>query len=792
MLDVAHFANRTVEIAEFRQFAALPDRSKRVIFFRTGKASGTSEFLRHLATTGERPAIYVYMDMMTGGIAQLADALKEKRSRSVIYRIGDFLQAGPISAMFSKALAIASIGLSPLARIGAVVLTGIGEGILIEPFPSLSTSRICRMAATWPKRDIYFLLDNAQKKAHEIIQLSQACSSEKHYSNVRFVLAITDETEGDLPYADFRRRLPFRSSDIVEGQFRPVDAEFVAALAKTRGINLEHPDCEKLAELAKNDLWVLLGYIDDSHAQVGSSQLNQTSKFLLRLLLAAEQPLRRSDMRLLVLRSDQIVTDSDQFEQSLNELQRRRLIEASPSEDGDRLVSLISDSAAPVRDLKQSGVANLAVARDLYEFFTEAERIGSLRHSESAIVHLLYRLAQDLDPAAVPARAQRLVDVAMSQGSLGDAERYIDIARRKHAVPSVHDLFVQVALYVSLQDYHSAKEVLDQIAGSEFNRYRVLRILDAVALNRTRLHAESNQKIDSLLRESSSSEEKALLVSYKISALLHEEQWDFALDVYNSWKDRLRVAGNFPYFLRNAAAVYMLSPNQDLPAAEKVLGEAIRLFIKSGDAFGEATTRCNYGVVEAYSGEIESAERNFRRSYNCLSIFGTQHIQESGANLGTALILLGQLDRARVHMTKLLPMMETNYPSIVTETNLAMLDMATGRQSQGLARLRALAGTASEVKILDCWRHVHLAAALVENVAGNSGHAMSLVDKIELKGGPSRTLSRIRTALANGTLSPEAALGLYRTDWMQYWSQNPLKMLPVSCLTSQPELHSVA
>lgn len=781
-----------MEIAKFREFVATRNPSKRVIVFRASKSSGASEFLRYLVANQGMAGISIYMDMAAGGVSQLADALKEGRDQRFLCRLGNLFQAGPLAGLLSRIMMASSAALSPLARMGATALIGIGEGIVVAPFPSSSASRICRMAVTWPKPEVYFFLDNAQKKASEIIQLARACASDEHYAHVRFVLAVTDEIEGDLPYASFRRRLPFHAAAVAEEAFQPIDARFVAAIAAIKGLEFQPDDCDRLAKLSGNDMWVLLDYLEGTHRAAHSGELSQMSQFVIRLLCAADQPLRRSDMRLLALRSEQVVATPAEFDASIDELCRMRLIELTTAEDGDSLVVLTTDSAMPVRELRRRDVANLAVVRDLYDFFSEAERTKSARHSDAALAQLLYRLAHDIDPAAVPMRAQTLVRIAMSQGSTADAVRYIEIAQRRQGIPSLHDLFVQVALFVSLQDFVRAKAVLDQIPKGEFERYRILRILDAVALNRIRDHSESNRQIDRLLAESGSDEEKALLVSYKIGGLLHEERWEEAAAVLSQWAPQLQQAANYPYFLRNVAAVHMLQPKQDLVTAERMLDQAIRSFVANQDTFGEATTLCNYGVVKAYAGDIESAERHFRLSYSRLSILGTQHIEESGTNLGTALMLLGQLDRAQQHMIKLLPMMEMNYPRVITESNLAMLEMLLDRKTAAVDRMRALIVASNEINIPDCARHVRFAGALIENFVGHVAKSASLLDDAEALGGTTPELIRIRQAISGGCINSNEAFKLYRKDWMQYWSQNPLQMLPATTLTAQPEFHHVA
>jgi tetratricopeptide (TPR) repeat protein len=792
MTQTIKFANRSIEIAKFREFAAPQDPCKRVIFFRAAKSSGASEFLRYLASNQDKAGISIYMDMAAGGVSQLADLLKESRDQRFLCRVGNFLQAGPLASLAARLLTVWTTTLLPLPRAGATALIGIGEGIVVTPFPSSSTSRICKMALSWPKPELYFFLDNAQKKATEIIQLARACAADEHYAHIRFVLAITDELEGEMPYASFRQRLPFGASAIEEETFQPIDARFVAAISAIRGLDFQHDDCDNLARLAGNDMWLLQGYLDGSQQAADAGKLAPMAQFVIRLLCVADQPLRRSDMRLLVLRSEQIVGTPAEFEAAIDALQRLRLVAATAAEDGDSLIVLTNNSATPVRELKKRDVANLAVLRDLYDFFCEAEQIKSARHSDAALAQLLYRLAHDVDPAAVPVRAQALVRIAMSQGSIADAERYIEIAQRRQEIPTLHDLFVQIALFVSLQDFTRAKAVLDRIPRGEFERYRILRILDAVALNRVRDHGESDRQINTLLSDGASDEEKALLVSYKIGGLLHEERWAEATEVLDAWAAPLVHAANYPYFLRNAAAVHMLKPGQDLQAAERMLDQALRAFVTNQDAFGEATTLCNLGVVKAYAGELESAERHFRQSYRRLSILGTEHIQESGTNLGTALMLLGQFDRARQHMMKLLPMMEMNYPRVITETNLAMLDMLHEPRSAAVEKIRRLITACDNIKIPDCVRHVRLAGALIEHVAGHVARSTSLLNEAESRAGATPELLRIRQATAGGNLAASEAFKLYRQDWMQYWSQNPLQMLPAATLTAQAELHRVA
>ena len=60
----------------------------------------------------------------------------------------------------------------------------------------------------------------------------------------------------------------------------------------------------------------------------------------------------------------------------------------------------------------------------------------------------------------------------------------------------------------------------------------------------------------------------------------------------------------------------------------------------------------------------------------------------------------------------------------------------------------------------------------------------ALIDELERRGGPSRRAVRLREAVTRGPMGKHEVLAHYRADWMQYWSQNPLKMLPVATLTA--------
>jgi hypothetical protein len=718
------FANRAFELAEVRDLLTNQHDPKRVLIFRTSKATGSTSFLKHAVKLAGPKDIAVYSDFWSEGPADLADSFKDKRHRRWRCRLGSFIdEARPLAALLSKMALISSAGLSMSEKIGATALFGLGEGIVLPQYPSSTIERILRGLTAWPRPPVVFLIDNAQQKPREVLALLDACVVEKHYGHARFVLTYSDAEE-KLSFKEFRKRLPFLSNAVIEGHFMPIDADFVFEIASTRGLVLDSTECQLLAHRSGNDMWTLTSLLD-GHSRsepveaVEDSALSRIAEFTLRLLLIAEQPLRRSDVRLLGLRSQMVIDEElAGLDEAIEDLRRRHLVEQTALEGSDAVIVLAAQSEPSIRTIAQQMPENLIARRDLYDYFRTVVAVGSMRHAPSSSAALLYRLARVVDPAAVPALAQRMVEVAMGQGSFDDAKQYIDVARPSDGIMSLHDQFVQIAFFVSVQEYERAREVLGLIPRPDFERYRILRILDAVALNRIRSHRDSDRRLDELLREESSVEEKCLLVSYKIGGLLHEERYEEALAIFVEWRRSLRRAGNYPYFLRNSGAVYMWGSGKNLSTAEDILTEAIADFTQLGDGFGIATTQCNLGVVKAYRGDLPSAETLFRDSFDALSTLGIQHVQEAGTNLGTVLLLRGRIPDARDHLNRLLAVMDMDFPRTIAECDMAILDLLSHREQAAKQRMRGLSSVVADVRIRDASRRVWLTAAIVEAVLG--------------------------------------------------------------------------
>jgi tetratricopeptide (TPR) repeat protein len=238
----------------------------------------------------------------------------------------------------------------------------------------------------------------------------------------------------------------------------------------------------------------------------------------------------------------------------------------------------------------------------------------------------------------------------------------------------------------------------------------------------------------------------------------------------------------------------MWGDGKDLPRAEATLDEASRLFKIARDGFGIATTRCNLGVVKAYLGDLAAAEKLFRKSFDELSIFGTQHIEESGTNLGTILLLRGRDDEARRHLAKLLSVIEMDFPRALAECTMAVLELRGGQPRIAQDRIRRLtARVDKDVRMREASTRVRLTAALVESLTNDDPEVgRRLVAEAAEYSPEAPELLKIEDVVTKGTATVENLRDLYPHEYLQYWSQNPLKVLPAEALTAQTIFHDVA
>ena len=243
-------------------------------------------------------------------------------------------------------------------------------------------------------------------------------------------------------------------------------------------------------------------------------------------------------------------------------------------------------------------------------------------------------------PDEIQRWAREVVTCALGQGDISTAERYITESFPESI--DLNDCFIRIVFYVSVQDYEAAWSLLERLGESLCQRSRTLQIVRAVAMNRLRKHNESIHVIDSLLDETDDPDEIALLASYKINGLLHEELFEEAVRVYRNTRPRITTARGRGYDPRNTASCFMRTAPRITPKREEFLSRREEAIRSQEDHYGALTCTCNRGVVLAYEGRIEEARDIFEFVYKHIRVFGTQHIEEASTNYGVALLLSGQ------------------------------------------------------------------------------------------------------------------------------------------------------
>jgi hypothetical protein len=143
----------------------------------------------------------------------------------------------------------------------------------------------------------------------------------------------------------------------------------------------------------------------------------------------------------------------------------------------------------------------------------------------------------------------------------------------------------------------------------------------------------------------------------------------------------------------------------------------------------------------------------FQESYKGLRVFGLHNIEEVSVNLGTALLWTGRFEDARGHLARLLPSFAHDFPRAVGEISLALAELYAGDHATALRR----------VKELQRWVR-----------------SVGLSEPIELA---NRALEFISSCTRSGSV-PSTFPKDVPLEWCQYWSQNPLAMIPNSQLTA--------
>ena len=573
---------------------------------------------------------------------------------------------------------------------------------------------------------------------------------------------------------------------VTELEFQGLTQELVSELASAHNLHFSTSKCEDLIKQSAFNIWRLLPLLRNEvgHIEV----LSPTEAHILRVLIVAQQSVYRSDLWALSATSPLVHVESeDVWGAALKRLTSLRLVEEAKHGTADTAIALAAGGQPKVYALATDYAELFPVARDMYDYFSEADAAQTPRHSTSYTAPLLYRLSRQIDPARQAIRAQKLVEAALAQGSFKEAKRYIDEARKGGAT-SVYDQFLQLAFYIACLNFDQAAEILTELGSSTVQRHRILRLLRAVTLNRVRKHGDSLIEINQLIAASeTSSHELSVLASYKTAGLLHEGRWHEATQFVDQIRTSISQAKGYGYFLRNAAAAFMWGEGKELSRADDLLNDARDVMRGGRDVFGECTVLNNQGVLASYHRNFDQGLKLFDRAYSGLRVYGTHHLDQVGVNVGLGMLRLGRIEEARAQLLRHCSIIKWDLPRCFAENALALAEWLLDDQKSAIRRIDETMRESARIKIVEPHQRTLFNAALVEaatNGVSAQFHRLILYLR-SAKWTPENTIALLEVNASAGAIPKERLCELWSLDYCQYWSQNPLAMLPHELLTLQ-------
>lgn len=744
--------------------------SPRVLVLDALPASGISYFLKHAQKLCARNRVAVYGDLQSDNLNTFVDNYIALSSKFFMQRVCVFFGFRKAIPLLIKVLGLV-IPL-PYFRAASVSAGALVRGIFDTPYKSLPLQRFSEhVRCPISKKEVVFLIDNAQADFSKIDPLLKTVFSPE-YSHVKFVIAHVHRSCNDDTFLKLQVLIQSSGLHFIIKKFLSPNTETILAFAAHHEIEMEQNESNKIVQQTNADIWKIRYYF--SH-DIKSDRLDNDSIYILRLLRVAKQPLHLSDLRIignespLTLARGHVIWDD-----IIQALASRNFIYKTDI-GGDALISLNIMSHP---SLNFSEIDEIVASKELYEYFLEIGRHGSLRHAAAPVHALLYRLSSVVATDDRREWARALVKAELAQGALSDAERFIETARIG-PVANSDDLMVLVCFYASVQAYERVLGLLNGTRGL-WSGNRLMEIMYAVSLNRTRQHNDSIKIIDTMLEATSNKDEIALLISYKIAGLLHEGHFELAATTANNAPKKIERSTGYGYYLRNAAAAFMWGQTKDFERADAMLNQATLWFRRRGDRFGELTCQCNIGVILCYKEKIEKACCIFEGVYRSIRVYGTQHIEEVATNLGLSLLLIGRHKEAYEHLRRIIPVIPWDYPKCIASCSLAFLEAIQGEIETARQIMFEATINARDLGLIEIQERCENNKILIDTIIGHDlGRTYGAAQNNRNIYGDRQSDHKIENTCIDKNVY-DSYIKSFDYDFCQYWSQNPLAMIPGS------------
>jgi tetratricopeptide (TPR) repeat protein len=754
----------------------------------TTRDVGLTFFLQHIERTIPPPWIGVFADCQTSDPEVLFRSFFAKIEQSPALRWQSLRRAQELGKLLVRIISGAATFASSAAFPIAALAAGLPE-VVFTPYASLSSQRFAEVVRSrrW-KRRVLFLIDNAQEIKPQSLNLLRTVFSDT-YDSVRFVLCLVgDRNRDNVNPVDFQTRLAAMGLGVITTEFSLPSLELVSELASGVGARMSSLEVAEVLRQSEGRITHVLASLLGTPRE--SSPFGHTEREILRYLRVARQPLQVSDILTLFLRSPRSATPPSGVRSSMSKLVNLGWIKRWDLPIQPEL-EINAGCAKQIDALISEPATDLLAATEIYKYFSEVQSGASDRHAPSAYGALLYRLAKQVDPLSVGPRALDLVRISLRQADLAAARHYVTAALEERPNMSKTDLIALLSFYVSVQEYDEAQGILDQLGENWWKNHRPFRIVGAIILNRRRRHVESNAEIEALLADATTTqEERALLMSYKVAGLLHEGKPTEAVAEFEQSQANFSEATNRGYALRNCASVYFWEPSRDHRRAAAILATAQELFMADNDRFGWLTTENNRAALMGYSKGTAFSLPIFKEVFDGLSVYGVQHLEEVATNLGICHLLNGGVETAFTHFNKMIDIVPMDFPRVLMECGLAFAETALGDVSRARSRMSDLVRGVAQVNLPEATYRANVNAAAIEAAANDLGDVFRAYVRnargAEFWPGENH-LTNVITAADLGQIQPSTVSKYFTFDFLQYWSQNPMSVVTLPTLSGHAE-----
>lgn len=259
--------------------------------------------------------------------------------------------------------------------------------------------------------------------------------------------------------------------------------------------------------------------------------------------------------------------------------------------------------------------------------------------------------------------------------------------------------------------YRQAKTILEKFVSDNTNH--AINVIYAITLNRCREHQAAQKQLWNLIHTSDNVDELAILISFLISNYVHSGKLNDAINVYQTFNDKLKSSKKYPYFLRNAATIF--EPSK----AGQLRNTAKYIFEENGDLFGYYSTIINLTAYNLKNTSISYALSQALMAFEGLQQFGASQIHLAANNLGVCYLMNNNYVEAIKYLTLSIEIAKSIMPIGYATFNLAAMYLKTGETQIAYELVTNLRHQVLSSSLPRLKGKFYLSMAAIEYVRGN-------------------------------------------------------------------------